>query len=124
MLEAAPDAIIEVDREGRIVLQNAATEKLFGYSRDELVGKNVECLIPADLHGRHREHRASYWTHPVTRSMGEGFPLLGKRKDGSQFPVEISLSPLESEDGLHVTAVIRDVSERQRVQVCRKRCVR
>lgn len=116
LLEAAPDAIIEVDREGRIVLHNAVTEKLFGYSRDELFEKGVETLIPGYLRSRHREHRASYLVHPVTRPMGEGLTLVGQRKDGSQFPVEISLSPLESEDGLRVTAVIRDVSERQRAQ--------
>ncbi len=116
LLEAAPDAIIEVDREGRIVLQNAVTEKLFGYSREELFGKSVETLIPEKLLFRHREHRASYWARPVTRPMGQGLTLLARRKDGSQFPVEISLSPVESEDGLRVTAVICDVSERHRAQ--------
>lgn len=116
LLEAAPDAIIEVDRGGRIVLLNAVTEKLFGYSRDELLGESVEALIPEDLRRRHREHRAYYWAHPVTRPMGQGLTLFAKRRDGTRFPVEISLSPLESEDGLRVTAVIRDVSERQRAQ--------
>lgn len=116
LLEAAPDAIIEVNREGSIVLQNAITEKLFGYSPDELFGLNIEILVPESFHGAHKEHRKLYWANPVTRPMGQGLTLFGKRKDGSQFPVEISLSPVESDDGLHVTAVIRDVSERQRVQ--------
>lgn len=116
LIEAAPDAIIEVDRDGRIVLQNAITEKLFGYSREELLGLSVETLIPESLHSRHQEHRERFGVHPVTRPMGHGLTLLGKRKDGSLFPVEISLSPLESDDGLHVTAVIRDVSERQHAQ--------
>ncbi len=116
LLEAAPDAIIEVDCDGRIVLQNAITEKLFGYSREELLGLSVETLIPESLHSRHKEHRESFVAHPVTRPMGHGLTLLGKRKDGSLFPVEISLSPLESDDGLRVTAVIRDVSERQHAQ--------
>ncbi len=83
---------------------------------DELIGKNVEALIPADRHGDHEGHRANYWANPVTRPMGQGLTLLGRRKDGSQFPVKISLSPVESEVGLRVTAVIRDVSERQRAQ--------
>ena len=116
LLEAAPDAIIEVDRNGRIVLQNAITEKLFGYSREELSGLSVETLIPGNLDSRHKEHREQFWAHPVTRPMGHGLTLLGRRKDGSLFPVEISLSPLESDDGLRVTAVIRDVSERQHAQ--------
>lgn len=116
LLEAAPDAIIEIDGEGRIVLQNAVTAKLFGYSRDELFGLSVETLIPENLHFRHKQHREHYRAHPVTRPMGRGLTLFGKRKDGSQFPVEISLSPLESEDGLRVIAVIRDISERLRAQ--------
>ncbi len=116
LLEAAPDAIIEVDREGRIVLQNAITETLFGYSREELLGLSVETLIPEEVHFRHKEQRERFMARPVTRPMGHGRTLLGRRKDGSLFPVEISLSPLESDDGLHVTAVIRDVSERQRDQ--------
>jgi PAS domain S-box-containing protein len=116
LLESAPDAIIEVDGEGRIVLLNAVTEKLFGYSRDELLGRTVETLIPDHLHSAHQTHRGRYFACPVTRPMGQDLALLAKRKDGSQFPVEISLSPLDAENGLRVTAVIRDVSERQRAQ--------
>ena len=116
LLEAAPDAIIEVDREGRIVLLNRVTEKSFGYKREELLGKPVEVLVPDALRGGHGENRARYWDHPVTRPMGSGLALLGRRKDGSCFPVEISLSPVKSEDGLRVTAIIRDTSERKQAE--------
>ena len=116
LLEAAPDAIIEVDREGHIVLLNRVTEKMFGYSREELLGGSVDLLIPESLRARHVDHRAHYWTSPATRPMGSGLALQGKRKDGSHFPVEISLSPVESEDGLRVTAIIRDISERKQAE--------
>jgi PAS domain S-box-containing protein len=114
LLEAAPDAIIEVDREGRIVLLNLVTEKLFGYSRQELLGQPVELLIPASVRAGHVHRREGYWNHPATRPMGSGLALEGRRKDGSNFPVEISLSPVHSEEGLRITAVIRDISERKR----------
>ena len=113
LLEAAPDAIIEVDREGRIVLLNAVTVKLFGYTREELLGRNVDALIPDSARARHAAHRAGYWAKPVTRPMGQGLTLLARRKDGSEFPVEISLSPVRSEEGFRVTAIIRDVTERR-----------
>ena len=116
LLEAAPDAIIEVNQDGRIVLLNRVTEKLFGYSREELLGKPVEILIPDDLRGRHAEHRRNYWNSPATRPMGSGLLLQGKRADGSEFPVEISLSPVESEEGMRVTAVIRDVTTRRQAE--------
>lgn len=116
LLEAAPDAIIEVDRYGHIQLVNRVTEKIFGYERDEMLGQPVELLIPEELHARHRLHRRNYWEHPQTRPMGTGLALEGRRKDGTRFPVEISLSPVESGDGFYVTAVIRDVTERTRVQ--------
>jgi PAS domain S-box-containing protein len=116
LLEAAPDAIIEVDSEGRILLLNPVTEKLFGYNRDELLGRPVEILVPDALSGRHPQHRARYWDHPVTRPMGSGLALLGRRKDGSSLPVEISLSPVKSEDGFRVTAIIRDISERRQAE--------
>ena len=113
LLEAAPDAIIEVDREGCIILLNRVTEKMFGYPRQELIGKNVELLIPEDLRALHTTHRGHYWDHPQTRSMGSGLSLQAQRKDGTRFPVEISLSPVYSEDGFRVTAIIRDISERK-----------
>jgi PAS domain S-box-containing protein len=116
LLEAAPDAIIEVDREGRIMLLNVVTEKLFGYTREELLERPLEVLIPKELRDKHVGHRAAYWNHPGTRPMGSGLKLQGQRKDGSRFPVEISLSPVKSEDGFRVTAIIRDISEREQVE--------
>jgi PAS domain S-box-containing protein len=116
LLEAAPDAIIEVDRGGRIVLLNIVTEKLFGYTREELLDRPLEILIPEELRGAHVGHRAAYWSHPSVRAMGSGLKLYGQRKDGSRFPVEISLSPVKSEDGFRVTAIIRDISEREQVE--------
>ncbi len=86
LLEAAPDAIIEVDREGRIMLLNLATEKLFGYTREELLGQPVEILVPEGFAPGHMQHRAHYWDHPVTRPMGSGLSLHGRRKDGSSLP--------------------------------------
>jgi PAS domain S-box-containing protein len=91
-------------------------EKLFGYGRDELLGQGVELLVPDHLRAVHTSHRTQYWDHPVTRPMGSGLSLFGCRKDGSQFPVEISLSPVKSEEGLRVTAIIRDISERKQAE--------
>jgi len=116
LLEAAPDAIIEVDQQGRIVLLNAATEAIFGYRREELLGQPVEWLIPMGARGRHHAHRAAYWANPVTRPMGFGMILLARRKDGAEFPVEISLSPVEIDDGFRVTAIIRDVTAKQKAE--------
>jgi PAS domain S-box-containing protein len=116
LLEAAPDAIIEVDREGRILLMNLATEKLFGYHRQELLGQPVEVLVPDALRPGHSQHRSGYWNHPATRPMGTGLALHGRRKDGSNIPVEISLSPVKSEDGFRVTAIIRDITERKQAE--------
>jgi len=113
LLEAAPDAIIEVDRDGRIVLLNRVTEKMFGYPREQLLGQPVELLIPEDLRTIHHSHRGQYWSKPQTRTMGSGLSLFAKRKDGTRFPVEIGLSPVKSEDGFRVTAIIRDISERK-----------
>jgi PAS domain S-box-containing protein len=116
LLEAAPDAIIEVDREGRIVLLNAAAEAMFGYPREELLGEPVEKLIPEGTRRRHNAHRAAYWANPVTRPMGFGMILLARRSDGSEFPVEISLSPVKIDDGFRVTAIIRDVTAKQKAE--------
>lgn len=116
LLEAAPDAIIEVDQEGRIVLLNKVTEQLFGYQREELLGQPVEVLIPRDVRAGHHKHRDEYWARPTTRPMGTGLKLEGQRKNGSCFPVEISLSPVQFEEGFRVSAIIRDVSERRRAE--------
>lgn len=116
LLEAAPDAIIEVDREGRIVILNAAAETMFGYTREELLGESVEKLIPEGARGRHTAHRASYWANPVPRPMGFGMILLGRHRDGRDFPVEISLSPVRAGEGFRVTAIIRDVTAKQKAE--------
>ncbi len=116
LLEAAPDAIIEVDAEGRILTLNAVTEKSFGYSRDELLGQSVDILVPDAMRGSHAGHRANYRAHPVTRPMGSGLELHGRRRDGTTFPVEISLSSVKSEEGFRVTAIVRDIGKRREIE--------
>jgi PAS domain S-box-containing protein len=111
-LEFAPDAIVGIGRDGRVVLANAQTEVVFGYTREELLGQPVELLIPERFHAAHPHHRDGYFGDPRTRRMGAGLALFGRRKDGSEFPVEISLSGVDTEDGLIAAAAIRDVSER------------
>ena len=104
-----------------MVLVNSQTEKLFGYPRVELLGKTVELLVPERYRGRHGGHRVSYFGEPKTRAMGSGLALFGRRRDGSEFPVEISLSPLDTEDGVLVSAAIRDITERQKLEEIRRK---
>jgi PAS domain S-box-containing protein len=116
LLHAAPDAILEVNEAGRILILNEAVERMFGYSRDELVGLSVDQLVPAAMRGGHAQHRSAYANRPKTRPMGTGLELQGQRKDGSLFPVEISLSPNWIEGSLHVIASVRDITERKAVE--------
>ncbi|MDX1507975.1 MAG: PAS domain S-box protein, partial [Woeseiaceae bacterium] len=117
LLESAPDAMIFTTFDGEIVLINGQAEQMFGYGRDELQGEMIEILIPARLKDRHQKHRGKYRQNPELRPMGPQLDLLARRKDGSEFPVEISLSPVESPDGSVVSAVIRDVTDRKRLEL-------
>ena len=113
MLEAAPDAVVCVDADGRIVLVNAQTERLFGYGREELTGQLVEILVPDAIRAGHPAHRAGYVADPRPRQMGEGIELAGRRRDGSTFPAEISLSAINAGESILVMAAVRDVTERR-----------
>lgn len=121
LLEAAPDAMVIVDKPGKIVLANAETEALFGYTREELIGRPVEDLMPERVRIAHASHRHAYNQHSRVRPMGSGIELLGRRRDGSEFPIEVSLSPLQTEEGPLVLSAIRDITERKKTQAALKR---
>jgi protein-histidine pros-kinase len=121
LVEVAPDAIVTVDSKGRLVLVNGQTEALFGYQRQELLGQPVELLLPERFQLGHVSHRTNYVHSPRIRPMGSGLELLGRRKDGTEFPVEISLGPVETDGDLLIIATIRDVTERKRVEETLKR---
>jgi PAS domain S-box-containing protein len=116
LLEGAPDAMVVSDSTGRIVLANVMAERAFGYGRDELIGQSIEVLVPKRYRHMHTKHRHSYSAAPRPRYMGEGRELFAARKDGSEFPVEISLSPMTTGGGLLVISAVRDISERKLAQ--------
>ncbi len=116
LLEAAPDAMVIVDRDGRIILVNRQTVLLFGYARDELVGHPVEVLLPESVRAGHVAKRDGYTAKAEVRPMGAGLELLARRKDGTEFPAEISLSPLQTSRGILVSAAVRDITERRRIE--------
>jgi PAS domain S-box-containing protein len=114
-IEFVPDAVVITDADGRVVLVNAQTEGTFGYERGELLGRSVTALIPTRFHQKHSENIAAYVAAPHVRPMGAGLGIVGLRKDGTEFPAEVSLGPLEIQRGIHVVCMIRDVTERKQV---------
>jgi PAS domain S-box-containing protein len=116
LLEASPDAMVVVNSSGTITEISAQVEKVFGYGRNELIGRPVELLVPESFRARHGEHRRGFSEDPRTRAMGEGLELHALRRDGAEFPVEISLSPVRTDEGLLVMAAIRDITERKQVE--------
>ncbi len=116
LLESAPDAMVIADENGKIAIINGQAEKMFGYDRRELLGRSIETLLPERIRNRHREHRRGFAKSPALRPMGVGLDLVGKRKDDSEFPVEISLSPIATASGTFVSSVIRDVTLRKQME--------
>src|SRR5215469_8635074 len=116
VVEAIPDAVAVVNQQGFIIQVNSQTESLFGYTRDELIGQKIEILVPERQRPRHDLHREQFHRQPKTRRMGSGLDLYGRRRDGSEFPVEISLSPVAGADGVIVLSAIRDISDRKRIE--------
>src|SRR5262245_41484773 len=117
LLQSASEGIVLINASGRITLVNAAAERMFGYERAELVGQLLEVLLPDHARSAHAEHRAHYFAAPRVRPMGSGLDLAGRRKDGAEFPVEISLSYIDAAEGMTAMALITDITERKRVEV-------
>ena len=116
LLESSPDGLVITHSEGKISVVNSQTEILFGYSRQEMVGRPVEMLIPVRFGELHLKHRQSFVAEPRVRAMGAGLELFGRRKNGSEFPVDVSLSPLQTPKGIFCIAAVRDITERKRAE--------
>lgn len=116
LFQSAPDAIVAADASGRIVRANSQAESMFSYTRQELVGQPIEMLLPARFHKDHVRHRTEYMLEPRLRAMGVGLELYGRRKDGAEFPVDIMLSPIETQEGRSVIATVRDITKRKRME--------
>ncbi len=116
LIEHAPDAILQIDTTGKIIVANMTAESMFGYTRDELLGSSVDLLVPEASRAAHPGHRKAFAAAGVTRPMGQGLDLRARRKDGTEVPVEISLSPVKTNQGIYTTAAIRDVTERKRIE--------
>ena len=116
LLASASQAIVSTDRSGRIILANRRTEEVFGYTSQELLGAPVEMLLPQSAAAAHVQHRASFFRKPRSRPMGIGMELSGRHKDGHEFPVEVSLSYVETEDGIFAIAFVTDISQRKRLE--------
>ena len=116
VVESAPSGMVMIDRTGKIILVNREIERLFGHTRDELLGQPIELLVPARLRERHPGHRADFFANPQTRAMGAGRDLYGVRKDGTEVPVEIGLNPIETDEGTFVLASVVDITERKRAE--------
>ncbi|HLA50792.1 MAG TPA: histidine kinase dimerization/phosphoacceptor domain -containing protein, partial [Thermodesulfobacteriota bacterium] len=116
LVEFAPDSIIIIDKKGNIALFNSQAQKMFGYNKDELIGRPLETLIPERFREIHVSHRKDYYANPRVRPMASGIDILCLRKDGSEFPTEVSLSPMDSEDGLVVISDIRDITDRRQTE--------
>jgi protein-histidine pros-kinase len=114
ILESAPDAMVIIDHYGKVTVVNEQAERMFGYTREEMLGQEIEFLLPDDVRDKHISHRAGYARNPHIRPMGVGMDLSGRRKNGTTFPVEISLSPVTSATGMFVSSVIRDGSRYRR----------
>ena len=113
LLESAPDAMVIVASDGRITLANARADQMFGYRREDLIGREIEMLLPPRFRGGHERHRTGFFAEPQPRQMGVGLELWGLRRDGTEFPIDVSLSPLRTDKGLLVSAAIRDITERR-----------